>query len=393
MYKKFYKSTFFAGLFVFCAEIKNEYYKRIPKKANFSRGGKGGIITRLNKKVFRLIIAAFIIVACIAACSRNSGEKPISKTNFMLDTLISVQAYGPNASKAIDKAFERIREIETKMTSKADYSEVIGINQMAGQDFFKVSPDTYYVIKKGLYYSELSDGKFDITVGPLVELWGIGTEHARVPGNDEIQEILQFVDYTQVEIKDEDNSVFLKSPGMAIDLGGIAKGYAADEAADVLRQNGVEHGTVNLGGNIVVIGAKPDGRPWKIGIQNPFFKTRGSVMGSVEVTDKTLVTSGPYERYLEKDGKIYHHILDTKSGFPVENELMSVTIISDSSIDADALSTAVFAMGLEDGVDFVEGLDYLDAVFITKDYKVYITAGVGRYNFTLTDDQFELMER
>lgn len=308
----------------------------------------------------------------------------------MLDTLISIQAFGPNASEAIDKAFERINEIEKKMTSKADSSEVISINEMAGQDFCNVSPDTLFVIKKGLYYSRLSGGKFDITVGPLVKLWGIGTEHARVPTADEIAETLPLVDYKQVELNEEDNSVFLKEHGMSIDLGGIAKGYAADEAAKVLRQNGVKHGTANLGGNIIVLGAKPDGKPWKIGIQNPFFKTRGSIMATVEVIDKTLVTSGPYERYLEKDGNIYHHILDTHSGIPVENDLMSVTIISENSIDADALSTAVFAMGLKEGMSFIEGKENLDAIFITKDYRVYITSGIEGYNFTIIDKQFQL---
>ncbi|HHY42516.1 MAG TPA: FAD:protein FMN transferase [Thermoanaerobacterales bacterium] len=321
---------------------------------------------------------------------RSSEEKPVTKTNFMLDTLVSIQAFGPDASDAIEKAFARIDDIEKKMTSKADFSEVISINELAGRDFYKVSPDTFFVIKKGLYFSNLSEGKFDITVGPLVKLWGIGTEHARVPSKAEISKILPLVDYRQIELDEKNNSVFLKRPGMSIELGGIAKGYAADEAVKVLRQNGVKHGTVDLGGNIIVIGTKPDGKLWKIGIQNPFFKTRGSIVATVEVADKTLVTSGPYERYIEKDGKIYHHILDTRTGFPVENELMSVTIIAESSIDADALSTTVFAMGLEEGMDFVESIENIDAIFITKDYKVYTTSGVENLNFKIVDKQFEL---
>lgn len=321
---------------------------------------------------------------------RSSEEKPVTKTNFMLDTLVSIQAFGPDASDAIEKAFARIDDIEKKMTSKADFSEVISINELAGRDFYKVSPDTFFVIKKGLYFSNLSEGKFDITVGPLVKLWGIGTEHARVPSKAEISKILPLVDYRQIELDEKNNSVFLKRPGMSIELGGIAKGYAADEAVKILRQNGIKHGTVDLGGNIVVIGTKPDGKLWKIGIQNPFFKTRGSIVATVEVADKTLVTSGPYERYIEKDGKIYHHILDTRTGFPVENELMSVTIIAESSIDADALSTTVFAMGLEEGMDFVESIENIDAIFITKDYKVYTTSGVENLNFKIVDKQFEL---
>jgi len=362
------------------------------QKSISSQEIKGVIDTQLSKNFVRFLIAAVLVIVSMTACSRNVGDKPVSKTNFMLDTLISIQAYGSNASEAIDKVFERIDEIEKKMTSKADFSEVISINQLAGQDFCRVSPDTFFVIKKGLYYSQLSKGKFDITIGPLVSLWGIGTEHARVPTDDEIRETLALVDYSQVEINDNDNSVFLKKPGMAIDLGGIAKGYAADEAARILQDYGIKHATINLGGNILVLGGKSDGRPWRIGIQNPFFKTRGSIMATMEVWDKTLVTSGPYERYFEEGGKLYHHILDTDTGFPVDNDLMSVTIITDSSIDADALSTAVFAMGLEEGMNFIESNKNLDAVFITKDYNVYITPGVKEYNFTIVDKQFRLVE-
>lgn len=317
------------------------------------------------------------------------GKKLVTKTNFMLDTLIKIQAFGPNASDSIDKAFSRIADIEAKMTSKAKTGEVIEINDKAGKEPYRVSTDTFSVIKKGLYYSKLSKGKFDITVGPLVNLWGIGTDAARVPDAGEISEALSLVDYRQVELNESENSVFLKKPGMCIDLGGIAKGYAADEAAKVLRQNGVKSGTADLGGNIIVLGSRPDGKPWRIGLQNPF-DTRGNILAAVDVTDKTLVTSGPYERYFEKNGKRYHHILDTHSGYPVENGLMSVTIISDNSIDADALSTAVFALGLDDGMKFIEGIEDIDAVFVTDDYKVYVSSGIEKYNFTIINEQFQM---
>ena len=227
-------------------------------------------------------------------------KKPVTKTNFMLDTLVRIQAFGSNASEAIDKAFNRINDIEKKMTAKADSSEVVEINKRAGEDFYKVSSDTFLLLKS-LQYSKSSKGKFDITVGPLVKLWGIGTDKARVPALDEIKEALELVDYNQVELKESENSVFLRKPGMSIDLGGIAKGYAADEVVKTLRENGIESGTVDLGGNIFVLGTKPDGKSWKIGLQNPF-DTRGSIFATVEVADKTLVTSGPYERYFEENG-------------------------------------------------------------------------------------------
>jgi len=307
----------------------------------------------------------------------------------MLDTVISIEAFGPCASEAIDKAFDRIADIEKKMTVNAEFSELIEINKKAGKELCKVSPDTFFVIKKGLQYSRLSEGKFDITVGPLVKLWGIGTDKAHVPTPTEIKKALSLIDYTQVKLDESQNAVFLKKAGMALDLGGIAKGYAADESARVLMQSGVESGLIDLGGNLYAIGTKPDGTPWKIGLQNPF-DVRGSIFATVEVTDKTLVTSGPYERYFEENGKKYHHILDTNTGFPIENNLMSVTIISDSSIDADALSTVVFSMGLSDGIKFVNGQKNIEAVFVTSDYKIYTSSGINKYNFKVTNKRFKI---
>ncbi len=275
------------------------------------------------------------------------------------------------------------------MTVNAESSELIELNKKAGKELCKVSPDTFFVIKKGLQYSRLSKGKFDITVGPLVRLWGMGTDKAHVPTPTEIKKALSLIDYTQVKLDESQNAVFLRKADMALDLGGIAKGYAADESARVLMQSGVESGLIDLGGNLYAIGTKPDGTPWKIGLQNPF-DVRGSIFATVEVEDKTLVTSGPYERYFEENGKKYHHILDTNTGFPIENNLMSVTIISDSSIDADALSTVVFSMGLSDGIKFVNGQKNIEAVFVTGDYRVYASSGINKYNFKVTNKRFKI---
>lgn len=307
----------------------------------------------------------------------------------MLDTMINIQAYGFNASRAIDKAFGRISDIESKMTAKGESSEIIEVNKKAGEGFHAVSPDTFFVIKKGIHYSESSKGKFDITIGPLVKLWDIGTAKARIPTNGEINKALELVDYKEIELNENHNSVKLKKQGMSIDLGGIAKGYAADEVVRILRENDVKSATIDLGGNLFVLGTKPDGQPWKIGLQNPFDK-RGNIFAIVEVADKTLVTSGPYERYFEKSGKRYHHLLDTDTGFPIENGLMGVTIITDCSIDADALSTAVFALGLESGMKYVEEIKKIDAVFVTDDYKVFTSSGIKQYNFQIIDDEFHM---
>nr|WP_245523141.1 FAD:protein FMN transferase [Thermosediminibacter oceani] len=315
------------------------------------------------------------------------------KTNFMLDTMIKISAYGSGASEAIDAAFDRISEIEKKMNASAEDSEVTGINKAAGREYFKVSPDTFYVIKRGLYFSELSGGRFDITVGPLVKLWGIGTENARVPEEQEIKSALSLINYRDVLLDEENHGVMLKRPGMRIDLGAIAKGYAADEVIRILKEKGVRSAVADLGGNVYVLGKKPNGEPWKIGVQDPFAETRGDIFATVEVWDKTLVTSGVYERFFEEEGKRYHHILDTSTGYPVENGLVSVTIISDSSIDADALSTAAFSLGLKDGMRLVENLPGIEAIFVTADREVYITSGVEKYNFQIINEDFVLKQQ
>lgn len=174
---------------------------------------------------------------------------------------------------------------------------------------------------------------------------------------------------------------------MKIDLGGIAKGYTADVITDILKENGVEHALVDLGGNIYALGNNPEGRPWKIGVQNPF-DSRGKIVGYVPVENKSVVTSGIYERYIEKDGKKYHHILNPFTGYPYDNELAGITIISDKSIDGDALSTSVFSKGLEGGMKFIEKLPNIEAVFVTKDNKVYITSGL-KNTFKLTNEEFK----
>jgi thiamine biosynthesis lipoprotein len=176
---------------------------------------------------------------------------------------------------------------------------------------------------------------------------------------------------------------------MQVDLGAIAKGYAADEVAEILKENGVQHAIINLGGNVLTIGGNMKGSPWRIGIQDPF-NPRGEFMGIITIEDKTVVTSGTYERYFEQDGKRYHHILDPRTGYPAENEVASVSIITNKSMDGDGNSTSVLLLGLEEGMKFVESQEGVDAIFVTYDKKVYITSGLKDV-FTVTNSQFTLM--
>lgn len=299
----------------------------------------------------------------------------MEETKFLLGTICTVTIYDHQSQAVLDKVFDRIKEIDDKMSANKDGSEIDLVAKAAGKNYIKVSDDTFYVIEKGKYYSEKSGGVFDISIGPLVKLWGIGTDNARVPSKEEIDVKKSLVNYKDILLNEKEKSVMLKKEGMMLDLGGIAKGYAADEAARILKENNVKHAIINLGGNVVALNGNINGKPWNIGIQDPF-NTRGAVAASIAVTNKTVVTSGIYERYFEVNGVRYHHILDPFTGYPMESGLASVTIVTDSSIDADAMTKKLFYSGAEKGLDLLKSTPGVDAVFITKDKKVFATEGI-----------------
>lgn len=303
-------------------------------------------------------------------------KAPVTRTEFLMGTIVTVKAYGPGAKPAIDEAFARLHDIEDKMSVNIEKSEVSRINASAGRAAVRVSDDVFYVIKKALDYAALTGGSFDPAIGPLVDLWGIGTDHAKIPAQSQIKAALRLANYQNISLDPETRSVMLKLPGMKLDLGGIVKGYAADEVARIFRKHGVKSAYVDLGGNVSVVGNKPDGRPWRVAIQDPRGQ-RGSYVGVIEARDMTLVTSGDYERYFEANGKRYHHILSPVTGWPAQSGLMSVTIIGRSSIDADALSTGVFVLGPERGMRLIESLKGIEAVLITKDRHMLVSSGLA----------------
>jgi thiamine biosynthesis lipoprotein len=288
--------------------------------------------------------------------------------------------------------FDRLREIENLMSANLEDSDLGRVNNAAGIEAVTVHPDTITVLKQGIHFAELSGGAFDPTVGPLVKLWGIGTDAERIPTEEEIAAVLPLINWRDIVVDEDAGTVFLARRGMRLDLGAIAKGYAADEAAEIIKAAGIPRALIDLGGNIIVLGARRDGsrgqRPWRVGIQNPL-EGRGAYFGIAEVRNKTLVTSGVYERFFEDpvSGKRYHHILSTCDGYPVDQGLLSVTIISDSSIDADALSTALFALGYETGSTLAESLANTEAIFVFTDLSVRGTSGAFE-NFTIADGDF-----
>lgn len=341
----------------------------------------------MNRRIFLLIISISLI---IAGCSNNKKQHndKLSDETFLLGTIVKVTLYGKNAHEDNFKdIFKIISDIENKVSRNISTSEISKINSNEIQDI-KLSDDTFNIINKGLYYSKLSEGRFDITIAPLVSLWGIGTEYASVPDEQEIKEAISKIDYRNIYL-DEDMTIHINKDTQ-IDLGGIAKGYVADKVAEYIEQKHIDHALINLGGNILTVGHKPNGESWKIGVQNPF-NARGKELGVATIGEKSIVTSGIYERYFEEDGKRYHHILNPFTGYPIENDLAGVTILSDHSVDGDGLSTVVFSMGLEEGYKFVENLDNIDAIFVTDEKDIYLTEGAEKI-FNLTDYDFKVKE-
>ncbi len=341
---------------------------------------------------YRIFIAALSValVSGSTGCSKKTPD-PVTKTEFeLLGTSCSVTLYDKGKDEVFKRIFDRVREIEKRMTINSEDSEIMEVNNAAGKEPKEVSDDTFFVVQQGLEFGLRSSGAFDITIGPVVKAWGIHTDHARIPGDDELAALLPLVNFRNVDLGASKHTIYLTQPGMVIDLGGIAKGYASDEAARIIMQAGLKHALINFGGNVVVIGTKPDGSLWRIGIQNPE-EPRGDYLAIVQVADKAVITSGVYERFFEKDGVRYHHILDTKTGYPVRNGLTGVTIVGARGITCDALSTAVFSLGIEKGLALVESMEGIDAIFITEDHKVVVSQGIKEV-FRLTNTKFTMVE-
>lgn len=317
----------------------------------------------------------FVIAVTLPGCT----AQPVSETLFSMDTVITVTAYGPRAKAAVAEAVRVFDHVDTLMSAYRNTSDVARVNRLAGSGWVTVSSETFSVLTSALAMARQSGGAFDPTIGPLVRLWGIGArKNPAVPRPDAIRSAMSKVSYRRVKVDPVARRVFLEEPGMALDLGGVAKGYAAGKAAEVLRRHGVKHGLIDAGGNIVAVGQHPEGRPWNVGIRNP--RNTGAVLGMVTVSNMAVVTSGDYERYFILNGRRYHHILDPRTGYPAQG-MRSVTIIAPSSMQADLMSTAVFVLGPERGLRFA-GRFEVDALIVDSSGGLRTTPGFfARYHW------------
>jgi thiamine biosynthesis lipoprotein len=322
------------------------------------------------------LLLAVLIVQMVRSASTDSGLTKIERTEFMMSTVVETTVYSSNkreGEQALTAAFGEVARLEAILDKNRSGSEVDHINTGAGEGPVSVSTMTFEVIQLGLEFGERTGGAFDITIAPLMELWGFGTGDTQVPSEEELTTALQYVDYKKVQLNTELTQVYLEEQMMELDLGGIAKGYIVDMAIELLRQAGITSASVDAGGDIRVIGNKPDGTPWRIGIRNP--RDRRNLVAVVNISDRSIVTSGDYERVFIHEGESYHHILDPKTGMPARG-VASVTIIADNAMTADALSTAVFVMGLEQGMALVEEMPGIEAIIITEDEKIHISTGL-----------------
>ena len=327
----------------------------------------------MRRKTKLCVILLAVMMLC-GGCAEEKIPPKISEVGFYLDTVITLTAYVED-KQILKDALEECGRYEKILSRTVEGSDVWRINHAKGEPV-EVSDDTMNILRCAQEISAKSDGAFDVTIAPVSTMWNFTKEPHVLPDADEIAKAAELVDYTRMKL--EGNRVTLPE-GMMIDLGGIAKGYIADQVKAYLKKRGVKYAILSFGGNIVAIGSgKPDGTPWKVGIQDIDKPTGEHMLISLNKGGST-VTSGTYERGFDLDGVRYHHLLSAETGWPVQNELASVTIFSESSMEGDALSTTAFVLGTEKGLALIESLKGVEALFIAKDRTVTYSSGAKDY--------------
>ena len=320
-------------------------------------------------KVFLILTLLLLLSGC------STVSEPITKTGFYFDTVIQVTIYDTGKKSCLNDCMEIAGKYENMLSPTIEGSDIWNINHSNGAPV-TVSAETAELLQTALLYCEMSGGRIDLTMETVSNLWDFHADTEttnRIPDKAALEKALSHVDYHNLLI--ENDTVTLLDSDSVISLGFIAKGYIADKIKEYLLSQNVENAIINLCGNILAVGTRPYGTPFQFGIQMPFDE-QGSTITSLSVSDKSTVSSGVYERYFYQDNVLYHHILDTASGYPVQNHLLGVTILSDSSTMGDALSTTCFVLGLDDGMELIESLEDVEAIFITDDYALHYSSGL-----------------
>lgn len=327
----------------------------------------------------KLTVSALAVALAGMACVtvwRGRQEERTAHTRdlFAMDTYFAMTAYGPEAETALEQCAKRVEELENQLSVTKKDSDIGRINAGQADRSVSVSGDTLTLIETALAMGEETAGALDITLYPVLREWGFTTGAYRIPEKARLDELLERVDGARVQTDPAAGTVFVPEK-MELDLGAVAKGYTGDCLLSILRERGVCCALLDLGGNVQTLGAKPDGSPWRVAVKDPL--NTDSVLGVLEVADKAVITSGGYERYFQgEDGKLYWHILDPADGYPADSGLASVTVVGDSGVRCDGLSTALFVMGKDRAVEFWRQNGDFEMLFVTKEGELYLTEGL-----------------
>ncbi len=336
----------------------------------------------MNRKPLLILLSIMIAglaAGCILTYSRQSHAREYSRQLFAMDTVMSFTAYGSHGEEAVEAAVKEVERLDALLSTGSEESEVSRINGAGEGD---LSEDTEEILSEGLAIWNQTGGLFDVTIYPLMQLWGFPTGNYHVPTAEELEQTMSLVDSSKVVL---DGSHVVLGEHQKIDLGGIAKGYTSNRVMEIFREYGVTSAMVSLGGNVQTLGKKPDGTEWQVGIQNPD-NVQGDLLGAVAVQDQAVITSGGYERYFEENGQTYIHILDPRTGYPAKSGLTSVSVVSKNGMLADALSTSLYIMGLDEATEYWRTYaDEFDMILMADDGTVYVTEGI--------QDQFRTKEK
>jgi len=331
---------------------------------------------RFLKSIYMVPIVVLLILGGYFYYNAFYAVNTYDYTHLTMDTMVEIrfQTTGERRAGQIkEEVFSEMERLERLFDRTLENSDIYNLNEKAGQKPVEVSPEVFYVAEKALEYAELSGGAFDPTIAPVTDAWGFLGHEYRVPSEEQLNQKLTLVDYREIELDQKNSAVYLPEDDMALELGGIAKGFIVDRAMEVLTNHGVEHAFVNAGGDIGLIGSRPEDDPWRIGVRNP--RQEQKMLAVLPVSDKAVATSGDYERSFEEDGVHYHHLLDPETGMPAR-ELASVTIVADSVLEADVLSTTIFVLGREQGMQIIEQKEGVEGVLVTPELDIEYSSGL-----------------
>jgi len=331
------------------------------------------LVRRFSPLPLTLLILT-LVVTCAGGCHSDS-DALVRRTRFLMGTLVEVTVREPDAVRgnaAINRAFDEIARLEQLMSPHLPGSEISRLTREAGGEAVPVAPEVLDVIRTGVRWGQASGGALDITIGPVADLWDFDDNKGQIPPDDLLRAAVKKVGFAGIEIRD--GAVRLARPGMELQLGAVAKGYAVDRAMALLRQMGIEHALINAGGDLAAIGFRGDRIPWRIGLQHP--RAPEKMIATFTMTGNAVATSGDYQRYFEKDGVRYHHIFDPKTGLPArEGAVISATVVAPTVMDADALATAIFVLGPPKGLALVENLNGVEALMVNESGEAFFSSG------------------